>query len=202
MNSFILFLRSKRFIIPALSLILLIGIFVLVRIYQHDQLKKEMMDIEINEIHLFMNREEVGKLYGLGIDKTIGCFGCEMNFIYPKLKLFGRYSETFGRMNGKEINDYKSPQVKMITTADPTSNVMGIRIGHSFDDATRILESKGFHKVGTSFEYVKRDYYIHLWNDGNINYYVKNRMEAPSGEDNIGSITIGYRVEKDEEIQY
>jgi len=196
------FIKSKSFILSGIAFLLLVGVFTSIRVWNMYQLKYEMKSIEFNGVHLFMHRQEVSKIYGPGTDKSFGCFGCEMNFIYPELKLSGRYSETLGSAKGRDITVVQSPLVKMMTTADSAYKVFNIRTGDSFDTAERILEAKGFIKEeGNSHYYVKKDYYVQLWNDDRIN----NQEHSSSTVDTdnmIRSITIGYRVKRDELINY
>ncbi|BBI33743.1 B-box zinc finger protein [Cohnella abietis] len=181
------FIKKKSFLLSCAALIFILCAFIFIRLWPDIQLKQEMTEVQFNDIHLFMNRQEVGKLYGLGSDKTEGCFGCELNFIFPKLKLSGRYSETLGGNSSVGMIN-TNPQVKMLTTADSSNNVFGIRVGDTLEKADRLLEDKGFTKEGPNYHYVKGLYYIDLWYD--------------DGKSTISSLTIGYRVKGDERIVY
>jgi hypothetical protein len=186
--------KTRSFAISCIvvaALLILYGTYEATLTIKANQFKQKMTGIRFDGIHLFMSREEVSDLYGLGTDKTAGCFGCEMNFIYPKQRLSGRYSETLNTL----------PLVKKMTTADPSNTVFGIKVGDSFDTADDILVEQGFSAEGTERVYVKGLYYIQLWNDGYLHDFDKGKgSERTDGI--IRSITVGYWVKSDEQIQY
>ncbi|WP_239614537.1 hypothetical protein [Cohnella mopanensis] len=187
------FVRSKKFIvfsIAVLAVLLIYGIYGISGIVKAKQFKTKMSGIQFDGVHLFMSREEVGRLYGLGTDRTAGCFGCELNFIFPNVHLSGRYSET--------LNPYL---VKMMTTTDPANSLFGFKVGDTFDVAEESLAEQGFNREGSDHRYVKDLYYVQLWNDGYLNDFDKHK-DSKQKDEIIRSITIGYRVKKDEEIQY
>ncbi|QJD82634.1 hypothetical protein [Cohnella herbarum] len=191
------FLKRKSFIVTCAVLIVLLLVYGVYEVLQQTKayrFKQKMIGIEFNGIHLFMDRSEIVNRYGMGRDPTVGCFGCEMNFIYPKLDVSGRYSETLGR----------SSLVKTMTTADSSDILFGFKAGDPMEKAAEILADQGFSQVAkdrTKYYFVRGLYYVQLWNDKYLNDFDKGKSVT---EDNgmIGSITVGYRVKKDEEIQY
>lgn len=173
-----------------------------------EKMPTEITELEISQVKLFMTRDEVESLHGKGRDPNLQCFGCEMNFIYPHLKLSGRYSETLDRsMKNGQIDESKKPKVKQITTADNSVSIFDIHLGDTIEKAAQILDSKGFKLQSDSSKnyhnyYYKGDLYIRLWSDDEIYLLNKNRDYMPEKKTNIRSITIEIRVKKDEEIQY
>lgn len=184
-----------------------IALLLLWRWSHTNELLNEAKQVEVSQVKLLMTRMEVEKLHGKGEDKTPGCFGCEMNFIYPELHLSGRYSETLDRMKKGEIDHQESPKVKQITTSDPTFSAFGIRIGDKMKLAGSTLESRGFVRQSDPSDnyylyYSKDDLYIRLWNDPDIHLMKKDRTSWGEEDDPVASITIEIRVAKDEEILY
>ncbi|WP_276357669.1 hypothetical protein [Cohnella caldifontis] len=200
----------KNRIILLGAVVLVITISVIFIWFDKDEMttSSEINKIEVDKIKLLMTKDEVERLYGMGPDKTVGCFGCEMNFIYPALKLSGRYSETLDRIqkNG-EIDWLKSPKVKQITTANEHLSILGVRIGDSLEYARTILEANGYRLQSKQDErlfgyYYKDNLYIRLWTDSEINLSNKDRNDLGEDEQAIQSITVEIRVKKDEEIIY
>ncbi|QMV44665.1 hypothetical protein [Cohnella cholangitidis] len=188
------FLKTRSFAISSIVIAVLLivyGSYEVTQISKANQFKQKMTGIRFDGIHLFMSREEVSKQHGLGLDKTEGCFGCEMNFIYANLRLSGRYSETLNTL----------PLVKKMTTADPSDAVFGIKVGDSFEAAGVIFVDHGFRAEGADHVYVKGLYYIQLWNDGYLQDFNKRKISERT-DGIIRSITVGYRVKSDEQIQY
>lgn len=195
------FLRRPAFRISVLAAAIVAGTLTGWFVWQGGQLKREMTAIEFGGVHLFMTREEVGKLHGVGRDKTAGCFGCEMNFIYPRLQLAGRYSETLGTGSGNDFRPNRSPMVKTMTTADPAYAAFGVRVGMSFPEADRKLSERGFRLSASGDRYEKGNYYVKIKEDQNIAWLER---AGGLGEDDarVRSLTVGYRVAADEQIQY
>ncbi|RKP56845.1 hypothetical protein D7Z26_02320 [Cohnella endophytica] len=189
--------KSILIIVLAMTIILGCLAFVIYNRFHESPLDQKMERISFNDVHLFMNRAEVGKMYGLGSDKTPYCFGCELNFIFPQIKLSGRYSETLDR----RMEGSKSPKVKLMTTADPANEALGVRVGDTFEQAARKLETEGLHGSPNGL-FSKGRYSIQLWLDGDIDDRKKNKNYEFEPNDKIGSITVGYRVESDEKIVY
>jgi hypothetical protein len=166
----------------------------------------DITSIEVNQIKLLMTRKEVERILGIGPDTTYGCFGCEMNFIYPKIQLSGRYSETLDRR--KKNGDYdenQSPKVKKLTTADPTVSILGINIGDTILKSKETLESKGFIFVNDLYYsnyYNKGNLYVRLWTDQEIDSFKKNTSYFGQDNEVVRSITIEIRVLEDEKISY
>lgn len=197
---------GMRFI-PLLLLALLGLVALWLVVAGRDAVEREARRVEVGGVRLFMTREEVERLHGPGPDDSPGCFGCEMNFIYPQLKLSGRYSETMDRMKGKTILRSRSPKVKQLTTSDPAAELLGIRIGDTIGDAVRALESKGFKRQRNRNEpmynyYHKGDVYIRLWPDAELRFLHKDQEQLGKEDEPVRSITLEWRVRSDEQIQY
>ncbi|KIL34179.1 hypothetical protein SD71_21165 [Cohnella kolymensis] len=146
------------------------------------------------KVPLLMTRDEVERIHGKGPDPKPQCFGCQLNFIYPQLKLSGLYSDTLGK-------------VKQMTTADRKVSIFNIHLGDTFEKAVKILETKGYILQSDSNPnyhnyYYKDDFYIRLWTDDEIDLF--NKKDDYMGEKKaiIRSITFEIRVKKDEEIRY
>ena len=193
----------KKYSLAVFCLLVLAGIFIYITLVHRSEVEVELKNIEINKISFFMTRDAVENIYGLGLDETQGCFGCEMNFIYPKLQLSGRYSETLGqdKENGKSL------KVKQITTIDNTLRVFDVGVGDTFKKASSTLESKGFRLQENRDDYFynyffKDNVYIRLWIEGEL--YPLKRDNNYLGKDHeiVNGITIEFRVKKDEEINY
>ena len=180
---------KRKILVFGIALTLLIAIVSLARILNSYNFEKEMKSIEFDQVRLFMSQSEVEKLHGLGRDLTHGCFGCEMNFVYTDINLSGRYSETYNRMNGTNINHNKSPKVKRMETASKSNEIFNIRVGDTFEKAEQILKTKGFQKIDSGI-YKKNNYMIEVLDDTEIN------------DMKIKSIAVSYNVEKDNQIQY
>lgn len=181
------------------AVVLFVAILAIVRTVYVPSWERDIRNVEVAQIKLFMKRSEVIKLHGYGRDRTEGCFGCENNFIYPKLGVSGRYSETLGNRNRNEPMN-QNPQVKEMTTNAADFDLYGIRIGSPAAEAAFILEGKGF-KLQEDGSYGKGKYTVNLWTDDSLGWRDKKRA-APGGEDRLGSITINYRVKSDENILY
>ena len=82
----------------------------------------------------------------------------------------------------------KSPKVKLMTTANPANEALGVRVGDTFEQAAKKLEAEGFRPNGGKGTYTRGLYTIQL--------------SEIDPDDRIGSITVGYRVKSDEKIQY
>ena len=193
----------KKYSFAVFCLLVLIGSFFYITQIYESEVESELNKIEINKIQFFMTRDAVENMYGLGLDETPGCFGCEMNFIYPVLQLSGRYSETLGQ----DIENGKSPKVKQITSIDKTVKVFDIGVGDTFEKAARTLELKGFSLQENSDDYFYNYFfndnvYIRLWKEGEL--YPLKRDNNYLGKDHeiINGITIEFRVKQDEEINY
>jgi hypothetical protein len=176
------FLIGKSFIGIYAIVIMFLLAYGTYEFWQHsraNQFQTKMTGIEFSGIRLFMSRQEIVNRFGIGEDKTVGCFGCEMNFVYPELGVSGRFSETLDDM----------PLVKRMTTSEASDVLFGFKVGDSPEAAEENLLNQGFRKEskGLSERYfVKGLYYVQLWEDDGM----------------IGSLTVGYRVKPDEEIQY
>lgn len=199
----------KPRIFSAISILALFIIVLLALLFTNARNENKLINsIEINQIKFYMQKNKVEELYGDGTDKTPMCFGCELNFVYPELKLSGRYSDTLDRVDSKGfINDRKSPKVKQITTADDKVSIEGTKVGDSFNKAIRTLEARGYELQMNPNEhyfnyYSKDNLYIRLWADENINLLEKDRTTIGQNEDHVKSITVEIRVKKDEEILY
>jgi hypothetical protein len=182
---------------------LFIGLGLMLTVSNWDPVKQQIGEVQVSGIQLGMTRLEVEKLHGEGPDRTPGCFGCEMNIIYPHLNVSGRYSET----KGKKAGGRRSPIVKQLTIADPNVDILGMRIGDSIGNAARTLKSKGFRLQTDRNQhfyhfYFKDDLYIRLWPDSELNHFHKDREHLGQYNDTLGSITIEIRVKDDEQIQY
>ena len=93
--------RNLLVSVTAAFLLILAGTLIINRLYG-SPFDRKMKRISFDEVHLFITRMEVGRMYGLGSDKTQGCFGCELNFIFPQINLSGRYSGDVGSARGKQ----------------------------------------------------------------------------------------------------
>lgn len=193
----------KRYFFGSFCLLVLTGIFFYITVVQQSEIEAELKKIEINKISFFMTRDAVQNMYGLGLDDTPGCFGCEMNFIYPELQLSGRYSETLGQDKVNRTN----PKVKQITTIDKTVRVFNIGVGDTFMKASSNLESKGFNLQENRDDYYynyyfKDNVYIRLWTKGELYPLKTDNDYLGKDHEMVNGITIEFRVKKDEEITY
>ncbi|XID94673.1 hypothetical protein ACF3MZ_09240 [Paenibacillaceae bacterium WGS1546] len=196
------FLGRPAFRISVLAAVVAAGALTGWLVWQGGQLKREMTAIEFHGVRLFMTREEVGKLHGAGRDKTAGCFGCEMNFIYPRLKLAGRYSETLGMGAGSSGRTDRGPMVKTMTTADPAFAAFGVRVGDPFAEADRKLTKRGFRLSASGERFEKGNYYVKIKEDRDIAWLERAGLELEEDDTRVRSLTVGYRVAEDEQIQY
>ena len=193
----------KKYSLAVFCLLVLAGIFFYITVVHQSKVEAELKKIEINKISFFMTRDAVQNMYGLVLDDTPGCFGCEMNFIYPELQLSGRYSETLGQ---DKVNR-KSPVVKQITTIDKTVRVFDIGVGDTFKKAYSTLESKGFSLQENRddyfyYYYFKDNVYIRLWIEGELYPLKRDNNYLGKEHEIVNGITIELRVKKDEEIIY
>ncbi|RXZ77426.1 hypothetical protein EBB07_31170 [Paenibacillaceae bacterium] len=187
----------KPRIVTAVGIFVLFSIVLLALFFNNSITEKERIkSIEIDQIKFYMSKKRVEEIHGKGADQTPMCFGCELNFIYPELKLSGRYSDTLDRVDKKGIiNHTKSPKVKQITTADGKVSIEGVNVGDSFNKAIKELESRGYElqiNQNDNFYnyYFKNNLYIRLWTDENINLIGKDRTKIGQNEDIVKSITI------------
>jgi len=196
-------MRRNMFITCILVFLAGLTLLIVVTSTSKSEVEKELRKIKIRNISFFMTQEKVENMHGPGPDDTPGCFGCELNFIYPQLKLSGRYSDTLDRKN-----DYrKSPKVKEITTIDNTVKVFDIGVGETFEKAIDTLQSKGFTLQNNEHDYFynyyfKDNVYIRLWADAELYSLKVNNNYLGKDNDIIKGITIEYRVREDEEIVY
>jgi hypothetical protein len=199
-------LRLRTGLISALAILAVLSVILIAHFTKSDPSKRLMDGVEVNGIRLGMTRQQVQSKFGIGKDDTTGCFGCELNFIYPDAKLSGRYSETLEAPKGK-IGTNHNPRVKLLTTADPSSSLLGIHIGDTFRDAARALENQGFALVSADERYHENyyslnDLYVRFWSDDHINFHDKDIQHKGSDDEIVRSITVERRVKADEEITY
>lgn len=184
----------KLLIYSGVSLAIIILMLIFADYPTSPNVPKQIKQLEINHVKLLMTQDEVERIHGKGPDPNTKCFGCGLNFIYPHLKLSGRYSDTLGK-------------VKQITAADPAISIFNIHLGDTIQKAVNILESKGYTLQSDSNQnhhnyYYKDDFYIRLWTDDEIDLLKKNDDYMGEKKAIIRSITIEIRVKKDEEIRY
>lgn len=192
-------MKNKILTLVIMLPLLIVTIISAAKIFASYNFEKEMKNIAFNQVRLFMSQSEVEKLYGLGKDLTPGCFGCELNFIYPDIYLSGRYSDTYDRMKGVNIDHNKSPKIKRMETANQSNKIFNIRVGDTFEKAEQILRAKGFQKINSG-TFIKKKYTIEIFDDAEVNKSNTAKHETDDGI--IKSMAVSYDVEKDNLIQY
>lgn len=201
-------MKNKKILVVLFVVFLLLAATTTPTLLYKHEVNREINSFEIEKVRIFMSQKEVEALHGIGPDETPGCFGCGMNFIYPELKLSGRYSETLDRTrkNGG-IDHRKSPKVKQLTTANESIVILGVRIGDTFKKAKRELESRGYRLMSVKEDryfnyYYKNNMFIRLWVDEEIDHFRKQSSYLGNDNEIVRSISIEVRIEKDEEINY
>lgn len=157
--------------------------------------------VEIGGFRLFMTQREIEEMAGRSdpIPSAATCMGCGPEFLYTKLQIAGRYSETLDRDN---------PKVKRLVFSDEAYEAFGVRPGMTMEEAAGRLERQGFEQhpdePGERYPlyYGLNNMYVRLSTSRELSPI--RRTPSSDGEpgDIVGTIVLEYRVRGDENIQY